>query len=415
MGPEVGGVDKEEETSKTSKQMGDTGELEEDVVTPWNVTASSALGVDYDKLIIRFGCRKIDAALIERFEKVTGRRAHPMLRRGLFFAHRDLSLILDRVEQKKPFYLYTGRGPSSGSLHLGHLIPFLFTKFLQDAFDVPLIIQITDDEKFLWKGLSFEQSEKMSRENIKDIIACGFDPSRTFIFRDTEYMCKAFYKNVLFMWRSITVNQNRAIFGVSGEDFVGKEAFPAIEAAPCFSSSFPEIFNGRRDIPCIIPAAIDQDPYFRMTRDVAPRMKCPKPAMIYSSFLPSLQGAQSKMAASDVNSCIYMDDTPKQIKTKINKYAFSGGRDTVEEHRKYGGNCDVDIAFQFLRYFLEDDDELEKIRNRYTTGELLTGELKAIAIKEVQRVIGELQMRRKEVTDELVDQFSVPRRLCYEY
>ena len=60
------------------------------------------------------------------------------------------------------------------------------------------------------------------------------------------------------MWRSITVNQNRAIFGVSGEDFVGKEAFPAIEAAPCFSSSFPEIFNGRRDIPCIIPAAIDQ-------------------------------------------------------------------------------------------------------------------------------------------------------------
>lgn len=52
---------------------------------------------------------------------------------------------------------------------------------------------------------------------------------------------------------------------------------------------------------------------------------------------------------------------------------------------------------------------------RYTTGELLTGELKAIAIKEVQRVIGELQMRRKEVTDELVDQFSVPRRLCYEY
>ena len=65
MGPEVGGVDKEEETSKTSKQMGDTGELEEDVVTPWNVTASSALGVDYDKLISEW--RKIRAVFNVRF------------------------------------------------------------------------------------------------------------------------------------------------------------------------------------------------------------------------------------------------------------------------------------------------------------------------------------------------------------
>lgn len=47
---------------------------------------------------------------------------------------------------------------------------------------------------------------------------------------------------------------------------------------------------------------------------------------------------------------------------QINKYAFSGGRDTVEEHRKFGGNCEVDISFQFLRYFMEDDDKLENIR-----------------------------------------------------
>jgi tryptophanyl-tRNA synthetase len=50
-------------------------------------------------------------------------------------------MILDLFEQKKPFFLYTGRGPSSGSLHLGHLIPFMFTKYLQDAFDVPLVVQ----------------------------------------------------------------------------------------------------------------------------------------------------------------------------------------------------------------------------------------------------------------------------------
>jgi tryptophanyl-tRNA synthetase len=55
---------------------------------------------------------------------------------------RDLTLILDAYEKGKPFFLYTGRGPSSGSLHLGHLIPFIFTKYLQEAFKVPLIVQV---------------------------------------------------------------------------------------------------------------------------------------------------------------------------------------------------------------------------------------------------------------------------------
>lgn len=55
----------------------------------------------------------------------------------------ELNLILDRYEQKKPFYLYTGRGPSSDSMHLGHMIPFIFTQWLQDVFDCPLVIQLT--------------------------------------------------------------------------------------------------------------------------------------------------------------------------------------------------------------------------------------------------------------------------------
>ena len=51
------------------------------------------------------------------------------------------------------FYLYTGRGPSSEALHAGHLIPFVITQWLQEAFDVPCVIQMTDDEKFLWKDV----------------------------------------------------------------------------------------------------------------------------------------------------------------------------------------------------------------------------------------------------------------------
>jgi tryptophanyl-tRNA synthetase len=101
-------------------------------VTPWDVEGAVVDGVqvaiDYKKLIAEFGTREISPELLERFEKVTGWRAHPLLRRGTFFSHRELDVILTRYEQEKPFYLYTGRGPSSDSMHLGHLIPFMFTK-----------------------------------------------------------------------------------------------------------------------------------------------------------------------------------------------------------------------------------------------------------------------------------------------
>ena len=89
-----------------------------------------------------------------------------------------------------------GRGPSSEALHLGHLIPFMFTKWLQDAFKAPLVIQLTDDEKCLFKELDTEEARRLSFENCKDIIACGFDISKTFIFSDFEYVGGPFYRTV---------------------------------------------------------------------------------------------------------------------------------------------------------------------------------------------------------------------------
>lgn len=67
----------------------------------------------------------------------------------------------------------------------------------------------------------------------------------------------------------------------------------------------------------MIPCAIDQDPYFRMTRDVAPRLGFPKPSLLYSVFFPALQGNQTKMSASDPSSSIFLTDTKKQIEKKV--------------------------------------------------------------------------------------------------
>jgi hypothetical protein len=98
-----------------------------------------------------------------------------------------------------------------------------------------------------------------------------------------------------------------------------------------------------------------------LTRDVAQKLKYQKPTLLHAKFFPALQGPQTKMSASDANSSIYMTDTANQIKNKINKHGFSGGKETEEEHRRLGGDTEVDVAYQYLSFFLEDDEELAQI------------------------------------------------------
>nr|KAJ3411377.1 tryptophan--tRNA ligase [Polyrhizophydium stewartii] len=382
-------------------------------IDPWSVQGAMVDGkvqaIDYDKLIDDFGTKRIDDELLARLERLTGHRPHRFLRRGLFFSHRDLSQLLDKYEQGKPFFLYTGRGPSSGSMHVGHMVPFIFCKWLQDVFQAPLVIQLTDDEKFLFKReLTMQDANKFAIDNAKDIISFGFDPERTFIFSNLDYMNSAFYRNVVRIAKTITTSVSKATFGFNDSDSVGKLHFVSVQAAPSFSNTFPHIFGPKGDVPCLIPCAIDQDPYFRLTRDVASKLKYPKPALIHSKFFPALQGSGSKMSASDPNSAIYIQDTPAQIKNKINRHAFSGGQATAELHAQLGGDPDVDVSFQYLRFFLDDDEEVARIEAEYRSGALSTGNLKKRCIEVVQELVKAVQDRRKTVTDEVVQSFMDP-------
>lgn len=381
----------------------------EQVITPWDVSGGADGKVDYDKLINEFGVSRLTADLVKRIEQLTGRPAHPFLKRGIIFAHRDLHEILDLYEKGQPFYLYTGRGPSSEALHMGHLVPIMFTQWLQEAFDVPLVIQLTDDEKTLWRGLDQAEARRMARENCKDIIACGFDVNKTFIFSDFEYVGGPFYRTIVDIQRCVSMNQVRGIFGLNESDNIGKIGFPAVQAAPSFPCVFPHIFGDRRDVRCLIPCAIDQDPYFRMTRDVAPRLGLLKPALIEARFFPALQGESGKMSASDPNSAVFTNDTPKAIAKKINSYAFSGGGATVEEHRAKGANLDVDVPWKYLNFFMEDDDKLAIIGREYGAGRMLTGEVKAELITLLVDIVARHQRARAQVTDDIVDAFMAVR------
>lgn len=108
------------------------------------------------------------------------------------------------------------------------------------------------------------------------------------------------------------------------------------------------------------------------------------------------------MSASKSGTCIFLSDSPREVENKIKKYAFSGGQPTIEEHRKKGGNPDIDISFQYLKFFFEPSDEkLKKIERDYRSGKLSTGELKEYTIKKINAFLAEHQKKREEARKQI--------------
>ncbi len=355
-------------------------------ITPWKIEGK----IDYNKLIKQFGTEKISAPLLKKLEKHT-KELHFLLRREVFFSHRDLNFILEEYEKGNKFFLYTGRGPS-GKVHIGHLVPWVLCKWLQDKFNVNMYFQLTDDEKFyVKKDLSLEDTKKLAYENALDFIALGFNPEKTKIIIDTKDI-GLLYPIAAEVAKKLTFSTVKAVFGFSNDTNVGLIFYTSLQSAPCFIE----------DKPCLIPLGIDQDAHFRITRDIAPKLKKHKPALLHNMMFPSLQGMGGKMSSSSEETAIFTTDSPKEVENKIRKYAFSGGKDTLEEHRRKGGNPDIDISFQYLRMFFEEDDKkLKKIYDDYKSGKMLTSELKKIAIDKINAFLKEHQKKREEAKKHL--------------
>ena len=365
---------------------------DEFLVTPWEVEGN----VDYNKLTALFGTQPIDDAILARFKRLTG-SIPPMLRRQVFFSHRDFNWILDRYEAGEKFVLYTGRGPS-GHTHLGHLMPWIFTKYLQDAFDADLYFQMTDDEKFLQKDeLSASATRGFSYDNALDLIALGFDPEKTRIFLDTEY-ARTLYPIALEVAKRVTFSAARAVFGFDSSTNIGMVFFTSMQSAPAF---LPAILSGR-NVPVLIPCAIDQDPHFRITRDVAPKMGYYKPALIHSRFFPSLLGLD-KMSASIPETSIFTTDSPEQARTKIAN-AFTGGRTTVQEQRDLGGVPDICAVYQYSFYLFEQDDKrAAELREECLRGARACGECKNELADKVVQFLKHHQAAREQAQDRIED------------
>ena len=360
-------------------------------VTPWEVKGK----IDYDLLAKQFGTSAINDELLKRLSKYGD--IHTMLRRGIFYSHRDLNVILDEYDKGNKFILYTGRGPS-GNTHLGHIMPWMFNKWIQDVFGVDMFFQFTDDEKFLFKqDATLQETRRMAYENALDMIALGFDTKRTKIILDTENI-KTMYPIALKVAKKINLSTAKAVFGFDNTTNIGSLFYTAMQAVPAFLAS--ELAS--RNVPCLIPCGIDQDPHFRACRDVAPGLGYMKPGQIYCKMFPGLSG-DDKMSSSDPSATIYTTDNKKEVKKKVGQ-AFTGGCVSVEEQRRNGGNPEVCAVFKYNYYLFENDDsKLNEMTSKCRNGEILCGECKVALTEKINTFLEAHQEKREKAKDVIHD------------
>ena len=351
-------------------------------VTPYTVTGD----IDYDRLLDTFGANELTDEQSTRFPG----DSHPLVRRNVFYAERDVDRFLDAANAGDLHSIVTGRGPS-GPMHLGHIIPFYFAKYLQEQTGALVYIPLSDDEKYLLKDQSLDEIRGYVRENLHDILAVGFDPKRTRIVVDTSD-ADVIYPIATALAKEVTQATVEATYGEP--ENIGHSFYPAVQAAHLL---LPQLVEGRH--PTLVPIAVDQDPHIRVCRDIAAkeRYDVEKPGALLSKFLPTLDGP-GKMSTSGDTPSIQLSDGRKTVSKKIHTHAFSGGKDTVEAHREEGGDPEVDVAYQLLYYFFEDDDErVEDLARRYRDGSLLSGELKEVAAEAVSSFLDSHQRRRAEL------------------
>lgn len=364
---------------------------DEFVVTPYEVRGR----VDYDRLREMFGTQELSAALLEKLRALAGGELHPLLARGIYYSHRDLVGLLDGYAAGRRFFLYSGRGPS-GPLHTSHLVPFELCQWLQARLDLPMYVQITDDEKFWARaGLTREETARWGLENLYDILAVGFDPKKTHVFFDSRSIA-ALYPLAIRVARKIPYSTVKAVFGFEPSTNIGLVFYTALQTVPCFWPSWAE----GREVPCLIPCGIDQDPHFRVTRDIAEGLGYPKPALIHSRMIPSLLGeaAMSTTGGAD-DGVLFLNDPPKTVERKV-RNAFTGGRATVEEQRRLGATPEVCSVWALWRTrFAASDQELATVTADCRSGAMLCGECKGKLLERVHAFYTEHAARRERVKD----------------
>ncbi len=324
------------------------------IIDPWG----SVLVEDYEKTIKDFG--------LETVSPSTFPNPNRMMRRGVLFAGRDLEVIAKAIKEKKRFYVLTGLMPSGEKIHFGNKMVVESVKYFQEQ-GADTFILVADLEAAATRGVTLEEAQKRALNfHIPAYIALGLDPKKTIFYFQSQNM-EVVHLAYEFA-KKITLSEFKAIYGTADPSRIMSALTQAGDIL------YPQL---RERMPGIIPVGIDQDPHVRLTRDIVRRTKQKynffAPADILNKYTPSLDG-ELKMSKSRPMGNIDLPEDPKSVKQKIMR-AKTGGRDTVEEQKKKGGEPEKCMIFEmYKQHLIEDDKELQKVYDKCRAGKLTCGD-----------------------------------------
>jgi tryptophanyl-tRNA synthetase len=346
---------------------------------------------DYEKLIEVFGAKEFNEELAGKFKN-----KHKFIQLRIVFAHRDFDKYLEEGGTGKTLAIVSGRGPSD-ELHIGHLVLFEFIKYLQEELNAKVFIPLSDDEKYVFQKVeSLDVAYKYALSNALSIISLGFKEEDTKLYISTR--SGWVYRLAISFSKHLTYNTVKATFGFTDEVNIGEIFYAATQAAHILG---PTIMHG---YPVVVPIGMDQDPYMRLSRDIAGKLRVFKPASLYIKFIRGLTG--EPMSASKPETSIFITDTPQTIRNKV-WAAFTGGRATVEEQRKLGGETEKCVVYEWLSVFhFKDIKDIEEHYWKCRRGEILCGECKNILTKTLTRYMEEHNRKRMENVGRLQKYFE---------
>lgn len=341
------------------------------IMDPWG----TELVEDYQKVIRDFG--------LEIFNPRLFPQPNRLMRRHIVFAGRELNIISRCIKEKKPYYVLTGIMPSAERLHLGNKMVIEQLSYFQKH-NAKTYVLVADLEAAATRGISLEEARKMALNfHIPAWIALGLNPEKAVFYFQSEN--KDVMRMAYEFAKKITLNEFKAVYGTADP---GRIMSAMTQAADIL---YPQ---SKERMPGIVPVGIDQDPHIRLTRDIVRRTKAKNffmPSSIYHKFMPSLDGSV-KMSKSRPESCIELPEEIESVKGKIAR-ALTGGRDTLEEHRRLGGQPEKCMVFELLKqHLVEDDRELDRIYADYKSGRMTSGEIKDTAKKKMEIFMKKFRM-----------------------
>ncbi|MBD3203280.1 tryptophan--tRNA ligase [Candidatus Woesearchaeota archaeon] len=340
------------------------------IIDPWG----STLIEDYNKLIRDFH--------LEVFDKRLFPEPNRLMRRGVVFSGIGLKPIAEAIKKKKDFYVLSGIMPSGKKIHLGTKMVVEMISYFQKQGAYTYIL-VADLEAQATRGVTLKEARKRALDfHIPAYVALGLDPEKTIFYfqSDNIEVMHAAYRYS----KKVTQAQFEALYGNADPDRI-------LSALTQVGDILYPQFKKR--MPGIIPVGPDQCPHILLSRDIVNRMKKKKfcsPSATFHKYMPSLNG-HFKMSKSMPESMIELPQDPKIVCKKL-KRALTGGRDTVEEQKKLGGDPEKCMIFElYKQHLIEDDKELDSIYQRCKSGTLLCGEDKQYACKKMTEFMTKLE------------------------